>query len=65
MLTTIASERERLELDDMGIDGLRNIFQNHRLSNAPAAKRIRFAIAQVLEERGVENDVLATFLKES
>ena len=62
---TIASERERLELDTMEIDGLRNIYKNHQHSPAPVARMIRFAITQVLEERGVEIDVLATFLEES
>ena len=62
---TIASERERLGLDTMEIDELRTVYKNFQHSPAPVARRIRFAITRVLEEGGVEIDVLATFLEES
>ncbi len=64
MPTTIDSERERLGLDKMGIDELRTVYHNHQHSPAPVARSIRFAITQVLEERSVGNNTLATFLKE-
>jgi hypothetical protein len=64
MRPTAENKRRRLKLDEMQIDRLLQVYQNHRHAQTPTAAMIREAIAHVLEERKVEFDVLKKFLRE-
>ncbi len=56
--------RRRLGLDTMALNKLHDFFDKVRYDTGPIAEAQRTAIVQVLEERVVGIDVLATFLEE-
>lgn len=64
MRTTAPTERRRLGLDGMSLSGIGIQFEKVRYNDGPIAEAQRLAIAQVLEERGVDNNTLAIFLRE-
>jgi hypothetical protein len=63
MQTTAPTERRRLGLDTMDLDELHHFYSKVRYDTGPIAEVHRLAVAQILEKRGVDNDVLAKFLR--